>query len=451
VNNLLTLLVALLGALPATAALSAPENARPAAADTTAALPDSSSGPLRFHPVSPSAPDSFTFSATAHPPRKGKRLEGDEGEWLWTPIGDHLVTDPDEWRARHRGHQDLSALVDYNRVDRLRLGAKWEFQGDDALDPRLGVRLERSLGRTRTLYGAQLEQPLLRPGRLALGVSMVRRTEHPDLQQMDDIENSLALLTVRQDFRDYFEREGWGTYLAWRVPDFSTLSVHARSDRYRSLPLDDGTRSWGHPSRPLRDNPAIDDGTANTVSVRSERLLRPTRAMRAGLYHWVEVEHAGGRLHGDFDFTRALADVRSVVRLSPATSLLLRGVGGTTLDGRLPLQKQFTLGSVDGLRAHPIDAFRGDRLFLAQAEYVLGLWRLTGAPFEGGLHVMAFVDAGKAWTGPDRVYDLSRQQLACDGGFGIGTTDDDVRIYFARDLQRPDSPFVISLRLQRPF
>ena len=35
---------------------------------------------------------------------------------------------------------------------------------------------------------------------------------------------------------------GYGAYLSWRVPDFSSVSVHLRSDRYRSLPLDRGTR-----------------------------------------------------------------------------------------------------------------------------------------------------------------------------------------------------------------
>ena len=59
----------------------------------------------------------------------------------------------------------------------------------------------------------QLEQPLLPPARLALGVSAVRRTDHSELQQVDDAENSLALLFARQDYRDYFEREGFGAYL----------------------------------------------------------------------------------------------------------------------------------------------------------------------------------------------------------------------------------------------
>jgi hypothetical protein len=411
-----------------------------ARAEDVPAPPDSASGPLQFHPV-----DADSLDAEADEPPLV-----DEGEWLRAPIGDDLITDRDRWLAQHP-RDDGELRFDYNRVDRLRLGFGWELQADDAMAPRVGARLEYAFDRERILYGVALEQPLVRPGRLALGVSMVRRTDHPDLQQVEDFENSLALLFGRQDYRDYFEREGAGAYLAWRVPDFSTVSVHARTDRYRSLALNPGTRSWFHRNRPLRDNPAIDEGEGHAVILRSERLEHRTRATRAGLYHWIDAERAGGGLGGDFTYTRLLADVRSVLRLSPATTLLLRGVAGTTPDGTLPAQKRFTLGGVDGLRAHATSGQRGDQVALGQAEYLLDLWQIGTRGRGPGLQAIAFVDVGRAWTSPDGRFDLDRQALACDGGFGLGTSDGDVRAYFAKDLQEPDSDFVVSLRLQRPF
>lgn len=397
---------------------------------------DSTTGPLRFEIVE--------GDTTGEPPIV------DEGEWLRTPFGDRLITDRDEWEARQPlEHGQLR--VDYNRVDRLRLGVGAEAQSRDPMMPRLGGRLEYAFGRERVLYGVAIEQPLARPGRLVLGVSMLRRTDHSELQQVEDLENSLALLVGRQDYRDYFEREGVGAHLAWRVPDFSTVSVHLRRDEWRSLPLDAGTRSWFNRDRPLRDNPGIDAGTTRSVLARSERLAHRTRATRAGLYHWLEVERAGGALGGDFTYTRALADARSVVRLSPATTLLLRGVVGTAGDGRLPRQREFTVGGVDGLRAHSFAAFRGDQLVLAQAEYVVDLWHTDLGGWDPGLHVLAFVDAGRAWTSSRGRFDVGDQRLAADGGFGLGTSDGDLRVYFAKDLQKTDSDFVINLRLQRPF
>ena len=374
-----------------------------------------------------------------------------EDEWLETPFGDQLLTDVDEWRAREGEINPFGLLADYNRVDRLRVGLGYQAQSRKEMLPRFGARLEYAFGRERTLYGAQLEQPLLPPGRLAAGVSVVRRTDHNPLQQVDDVENSLAFLFGRQDYRDYFEREGFGAYVSWRVPDFSTVSVHVRNDRYRSLTLDAGTRSFFQRDRELRVNPSIDPGEAHALTFRLERLVHRTHRTRAGLYHWIEVRRAGHGLGGHYRFTRVLADVRSVLRLSPASTLAIRAVGGHTFDGELPAQEHFTAGGVDGLRAHPFARYRGDEMLLGQAEYTLGLWRFRSGIFEGGLHAIAFLDGGRAWFDPPHRWNLGRQHFEADGGLGLSTSEDNVRVYFARDLQAARPGFVISMRLQRPF
>ncbi|MEO5616394.1 MAG: BamA/TamA family outer membrane protein [Candidatus Eisenbacteria bacterium] len=371
--------------------------------------------------------------------------------WLRSPLGDQLLVDPALWRSQRsaKGHGDLH--FDYNRVDQLRFGASTQLQEPYSMRPRLGVRLEYATGRKRTLYGVQFEQPLVPPGRLAIGGSMVRRTGHHELQQVDDLENSLALLFGRQDYRDYFESEGGGAYLSWRVPDFSTVSMHWRAEDFRSLGVNRGTRSWFQRSRTLRDNPAIDDGTQRSALVRLERLAQTTSRTRAGLYHWLEVERAGAGLGGDFEFTRALADVRSVLRLTPATTLSLRAVGGHTAAGALPRQRKFPVGGVDGLRAHAFSQYLGDQMLLMQAEYDIGLWRLHSDSAPNALHALVFVDAGRAWQNPAHRWDVGRQQLQADGGFGLASADDALRIYFAKNLQKLGSDFVISMRLQRPF
>jgi hypothetical protein len=420
----------------ALAAAADPRAARAAAPADSARLDGTAPGTMLAPPGAPAAP-------RAGPPDPGER-------WLRTPFGDQLLTDFDQWQSGGRRARPR-LVADYNRVDPLRLGIAYQAQVPESAWPRLGARLEVAFGRDRVLYGVQLEQPLDRPRRLALGVTLVRATTHSDLQQVEDAENSLALLFGRQDYRDYFEREGFGTYLSWRVPDFSTVSLHLRRDTYRSLERHPDARSVFFQERPLRDNPAVNEGEARTLLLRLERLAHRTRRTRAGLYHWIEIEHAGNRLGGDFRYTRALADVRSVLRLSPATTLVLRGVAGHAADGMLPLQKQFTAGGVDGLRAHSFAQYRGDQMLMGQAEYLVGLWRMRAGRVGAGLHLIAFVDAGRAWSDPRHGWDLGRQAMQADGGFGLGTSEDNARIYFAKNLQEPRSEFVISARLQRPF
>jgi len=373
------------------------------------------------------------------------------GEWLRTPFGDALLTPPEIWLARPRPHPwHVDLTLDYNRVDLLRTGLWFQTQSPQTMQPRLGARLGYATGRERALYGVQLEQPLLPTARFVAGIERSRVTDHPDLEQIDDLENSLLLLVAHEDWRDYFEREGSGAYLSWRVPDFSTVSLHLREDDWRSLASSRHVFSLARNDRPLRDNPAIDDGTTHSVILRLERLAHRTRRSRGGFYHWIELERAGNGLGGDFDYTRALADLRSVMRLTPGTSIALRTTGGAALSGTLPLQRQFALGGADGLRAHPFGSFHGDRVALAQAEYSVGLRPLRAKPFEGGMQALAFVDAGTAWLRSAQD-DLADQRFAVDGGVGLATSDDDLRLTFARNLQQSNAAIVVSLRLQRPF
>ena len=139
----------------------------------------------------------------------GPETMGDPpAQWLRAPFGDNLLMDPRRFRSMYGQGTHTDLLLDYNRVDGLRLGLNTQYQSRTRYAPRVAGRLEYATGRGRTLYGAQVEQPLTRNGRYAAGVSWVRRTDHYDLQQHEDLENTLALLFGRQDYRDYFERVG---------------------------------------------------------------------------------------------------------------------------------------------------------------------------------------------------------------------------------------------------
>ena len=440
----LVLLIALM-ALPAAAhaGLDSLQMADIIAADS--ARVDTAKG-LSFAPV----PDSDDYD------------EGDvkwkkPDEWLRAPFGEDLLTDPEVWMSRqawhfpHTRNSRHKAYFAYNRVDRIRFGLGVEVQDPETMYPRFGGRVQYATDRGRWLYGLQLDQPIAEPGRLTAGVSMVRRTDWHPLHQVPDIENSLALLLARNDYRDYWEREGFGVHLAWRIPDFSTASVHYRTDDYRSVKEISSTVSWFYRDRPLRVNPAIDEGRAQTVVVRLERVAHRTARTRAGVYHWIEVEWAGRGLGGDFDYGRALADVRSVVRLTPVSSLSLRGLGGHTFTGSMPAQKIFPLGGVDGLRAQSFARFKGEQILLGQAEYQIELGSIARKGHRAGLYAIVFLDVGTAWTSPNNEFDLSRQQMQTDAGFGFSFSENRMRVYFAKDLKKRDSDFLVSLRLQRPF
>src|SRR5206468_1982445 len=108
---------------------------------------------------------SMVFDSTGHEPLTVPTVRVSyqtESEWLRAPMGDHLLDHPDPWIADHPSRsQEIEAVVDYNRVDLLRYGVHYQAQRPRTMYPRLGARFEYSTGRERTLYGFQLEQPLL--------------------------------------------------------------------------------------------------------------------------------------------------------------------------------------------------------------------------------------------------------------------------------------------------
>ena len=64
--------------------------------------------------------------------------------------------------------------------------------------------------------------------------------------------------------------------------------------------------------------------------------------------------------------------------------------------------------------------------------------------------MLLFADTGTAWdhaTGGE----LAAQHFALDGGVGLATADDDLRVTFATNLQEPDSGSWCDAGLQRPF
>ena len=148
---------------------------------------------------------------------------------------------------------------------------------------------------------------------------------------------------------------------------------------------------------------------------------------------------------------RGLADLRSVLRLTPGTVLVLRAAGGTTTAGALPPQKLFTLGGVHGLRARPFGRFRGEQFVLGQTECTVALPHPWRAKARSGLHAIAFVDAGDAWTSAGRAWAPADRHLHVDGGLGLTTAEDNMRVYVARNLQKRHAAAVVSVRLQRPF
>jgi outer membrane translocation and assembly module TamA len=262
-------------------------------------------------------------------------------------------------------------------------------------------------------------------------------------------ENTLAALTMKQDYRDWYDGRGGRLFARGDVTDKYALSAALLVEEQRALAARTDWALFG-PER-FRANPAADEGTLRAVAVTLSHDSRPRGPdhsapflgeVRRSNRDWVRLtyEGAGGGLGGDFDYGFVRLDARAYWKLTPGQFLAARLLGGRAVHGRLPVQKGFYAGGVSTLRGHRFKSDHGDRVLLANLEYSIDLYRAVQG--------VVFGDIGRAW---DSARHETMPRAALDGGFGVQTRDQRLRLLLARDLRRERAPLLFSVRTTATF
>jgi cytoskeletal protein CcmA (bactofilin family) len=271
-------------------------------------------------------------------------------------------------------------------------------------------------------------------------------------------ENNLAALLFREDFRDYFQREGFSFHTAryTKDGDVSTMvDVRYLNDRYESLVSAAQWAVFG--GNTFRGNPGVNVGTMKSVSVTAGLSnIEKYRYHSEGWNLFIRGEYGGNELGGDFDFSQAVLDIRRFQPLSDDDQLNIRIRAGG-LEGSPVAQKNFQLGGANTLPAYGFKEFTGNRMLLANVEY-----RLSGEIideiffFPNSLSLIAFGDAGAVtsvntkWALYEGFNSIQSSQVKSDYGVAIAWHDGDARLGFAwrTDKQAPVSVF---FRLNKAF
>ena len=368
---------------------------------------------------------------------------------------------PDEEKDTRPPGGRVRPYFDYNRVDQWVLGLDLLYQPERGMNPAMRLRVVRAFQRKtegpgdgQTLYDLRLDQPLVRGRTLRAGIARYRKTDDDGFGQVRAIENAFATALFRWDFRDWFEREGFEAGLAGEWGPRWSGAARWNADDYRSITeLADGLAPAFRQHEPLRANPAIDDGRIQSVTFGAAYDSRSTPAQpRSGMLHRVEMETAGGALGGDYGYHRYRGDFRFYVSPSPSHLFKTRLMAGTSgRDETLPLQKSFAIGGVGTLRATPFRQFRGNQMFLWNADWAWEVLRRSSrnVAVKTGLSLVAFSDLGLAWDAP--TWDAGRRRMAWNVGLGAGTTDENFRVYVGRDVRSEHAALHCTVRVLRNY
>jgi len=374
-------------------------------------------------------PDSTEPSTTA-PPERESDLDGPD----WHDLGDVVGERADDYVGAYEGHGALyeqeSAVyrlpppLRYNRVEGVVFGIQREplrFGPEEETRVFGQVAYATALNDVRYTAGLESQLYATETTGLKLGVTYQEQTLSPDRWKTSYLENSLASAGFRHDFFDYYEAEGVTVYGVQDLPASLQLAGGFRAEEHRRLAVNTNWSVFGDGD--FRDNPGIDEGRMQALfaSLTGGR-VRDRDDLPTGQAFRLAATAADG-VGGDFSFYRYEADGRLFLPLTPDTRLALRVRGGYATS-RAPLQAQFTIGGIGSIRSYDQNRFRGTRMLLANAEYLIDGATIIDGLFDD-LFVAGLFDAG--WVGGPA--DRPRlDDVRPSAGFGIGLDERQVRL-----------------------
>jgi hypothetical protein len=379
--------------------------------------------------------------------------------------GDDWDNDSNDWVDGER----TGVMVRYNRVEGLMAGMRIKkeyWRSRETHRPFIYGHWGYAFAAKEFQYMAGLEKGLFDEFRFGFGGEYHRMIDTPDRWIIPDEENSLAAVLLKEDFQDFYLREGGSGYIIQNINGAATFTAAYNVDEFRSVEKNTNWSLFGG-KKQFRQNPAMDEGELHSLSLNFELDTRNSkRKTRQGWLVQLEGEHAGDDLRGDFTFDRVLLDLRRYQPLGYNDGLDFRIRAGSSW-GHLPWQRSYQLGGLSTLRAFRFKKFPdgpdqagGNRMVLAQLEYRLGNQDLPDE-FDLGIlehfYIVLFADAGWVahvdenmdWT--EGFEDLDYHDFKNDVGLALTNRGGNVRFEIARRTDTSVKPFMFWFRLNRPF
>jgi outer membrane protein assembly factor BamA len=385
---------------------------------------------------------------TAPPPAAGEE-SSDDGAFISATASEFLELNDGE------GFQP-KVDVYYNRVDGLLSYMGIEYERRASMHPRLVASRGWPSARADNYYFISVEQPLFSSDSFSLGVSFYDRSawSREDMEMITTIENNLLAFFFRQEFRNYFQREGFTIFAEHEFAPGKSIRVEYANDELSSLETRQHVWSAFRSDADWSDNPPLERGVLDGREEYEGVLKNFTGTIMYDNHDPIEntgwkavllAEYAGGMTGGDYDYRKTFLETHRYLRLSPTQTLNLRVSWGLANGTDFPSHKLFHLGGMGNLRGYDYNEFEGKHLFFASVEY--------GVHMIEDLEIIYFADAGRAWFGTAPV-EYSSDEMNYDVGIGVrldAPGAGDMRIDVARPTTTEDADIRVILRLETVF
>lgn len=357
-------------------------------------------------------------------------------------------------------------LFRYNRVEGIFLGLQsphkffWEeerkFTPFGSIGYSFGVhRWEFDIGAAQQFSSGN--------NLLEIGIEGHNRVDSKDHWLVGNIENTTSALLFKFDYKDYFLRKGFSSWLGYNYKgsssDFQTKIVYNNNSL---LPYENRV-SWSlfRSKKTFRQNPIFPNANIRSVefNLSFHRLTEDYKKL-SGWSASINTEFAGKALKGDYDFERLIIDFRNYLYLSRYDNINLR-LRAATAHGNLHPVYLYELGGISTLPAFSYKEFLGNRLLLLNVEYIVNgkmFSEETDFPLSiiDKFNLILFFDVGDV-TNTDGNLTFTKgfenfklNELKSNWGFAIGSADGKYRLGFAWKTESK-TPANVFIRIGRPF
>ena len=392
-------------------------------------------------------------------------------------------------KKRESWPDDSNEVVyaDYNRVDGLTLGMQFPQAGWWANKNHHFAVVGKggySFASKRWQYQVGLERWTAGDFRFAIGANIYDMTDTQDRWLICDHENALAAFFLKEDFRDYYNREGFSVYASQNFGKRVKVKVAYQDENFENVSKSTNWALFGG-KKDFRNNPMalpfqfsmangydaplqLKSASAElSIDTRNNR-KRPSKGWLINAF----AELAGEEFENAYSFERYIVDVAHYFPLSWDEHITLR-LRGATSTGILPPMYWYDLGGLSTLRGMNFKEMTGDRMVLGNLEYHL---RAGDGTFLG-MDIILFVDSGLAWFAdadmpyisnswpvdenvqqaandvrPEDTFELlTWSSLSTNAGIALASPDGDFRINFAKRIDKGGQDIVITFRICQPF
>jgi hypothetical protein len=375
---------------------------------------------------------------------------------VFTPVCPGLSNEDNQSQFQEKLYLELKgfkgfSIREFNRVDgfapTFRLGIRGVEEGRY---PTLGFSVIYYVEREKPGWEFTLEKYLLQPPGLLAQFKAFRLTDTNDRWRISNLENSLSSFCFKEDFRNYYGKNGISISLSLEL-DFSHMLYAEFTDQsVRSLEAGNPFTLFGW-GKKFRSNPAVDEGSQRSLLFRWDYDSRDNiRLPRRGWFNSLSFETSPSSFHSDFNYHLFIATFRRYNIVFGKQYFNFRlSMGLSARD--LPAHKHFTIGGIGTLRGYPDLSDSGTNYIIGNAEYRFPIKGLNWKPFRfvfNELQALFFLDIGDAWT-----QDWDGSNLKTNIGAGISGANifSYFGLYVAQALKSNGTGPRVTVRIEREF